>query len=1059
VTGPANPQIPAFDNYKGIVAYFVRNPVASNLLMVVLLVGGFLAALSLTAQVFPTIDPGTVTISVAYPGATPTEVEEGITRRVEEAVFGIEGVDRVISRASENLGSVTLELKDFVDPDKVRDDAEAAVQQLIDFPPEDAEQPKIVRAATLSDVLTIVVTSDMSERELRRGAQIVEEALLALPNVSLTSLLGTKDYEVAIEITEDSLRRFDLSMSEVATTIRRSSINLSSGEIKTRGGDLLLRTNTKGNTGESFENIVLRADSDGSVLRVSDVATVRDGFVAVDLINQFNGRDSILIKVQKSETEDVLAIADEIKTFLAGYSPPQGIEVAVWNDQTIILEDRIGILLRNGLLGFALVFLFLVVMLDLRLALWVAMGVPISFLGAFLFFESFNVNINIISLFGLIVVLGIVVDDAVVVGENIIAEQENGKVGIDAAMEGVKGVFGPVMVGVLTTMAAFAPLLFVTGTFGQILGVVPVVVILVLTMSLVEAFLILPSHLAHGGNWSRWPLDQMQNSVAALVDRFRNNILAPAVARAVRYRYLTLVGGLVLLALAGSLVTTGAVRFLFFPELEANAISASVEFPVGTPFESTKSATDLIIEAAKNVNADLNGTAFESISVTIGGKTRNSGGPGSTSGMTIASHLASVKIQLVPEPTRKKSAKELETLWRTSVGEIPGIERLSYVADFFGRGADIEFELAHQDSNILAEAIASLKASYATMSGVYEIQDSNSIGKRQFDINLTAAGEAAGLTPTDVARQLRRNFFGEEVQRIQRGREELKVMVRYPETSRQSTADLFDARIRLADGSEAPLSSVARVEESRGFSAINRVDGLRIVSVSGQVDDAVSTPSEANAIVANQFAPALKQQFPGLQIRQSGQGREQSKDLGVLGRLTLIAILIIFALMASQLKSYSQPLIILAGVPFGAAGALVGHYLLGFNLSFISIFGIVALSGVVVNDALVLVDRYNKLVEEGWDNAEAIVEASRRRFRAIFLTTATTALGLAPMLLETSTSAQFLIPMAVSLATGIIFASVIILFLIPALVMIREDMRMKNRGTRTKQDILPNAAS
>jgi multidrug efflux pump subunit AcrB len=1059
MAGPAHPNAPTIDNHRGLVAYFARNPVASNLVMVILLVGGLLAALGLTAQVFPTIDPGTVTISVAYPGATPSEVEEGITRRVEEAVFGIDGVDRVISRASENLGSVTLELKDFVDADKVRDDAEAAVQQLIDFPPEDAEQAKIVRAETLADVLTIVVSSEMGERELRRGAEAIEEELLALPGVSLVTLVGAKDYEIAIEITEASLRRYDLTMSEVANTIRQSSINLSSGEIRTRGGDLLLRTNTKGTTGKSFENIVLRASSDGSVLRVSDVATVRDGFIDVDLINQFNGRESIFVKVQKSEAEDVLAIAEEIKIFLTDYTPPQGVDVSVWDDQTEILQDRVGLLLRNGLLGFALVFLFLVIMLDLRLALWVAMGVPISFLGAFLFFDAFDVNINMISLFALIIVLGIVVDDAVVVGENIIAEQEQGKRGMEAAMDGVKGVFGPVMVGVLTTMAAFAPLLFVTGTFGQILGSVPVVVILVLGMSLIEAFLILPSHLANGGKWSRWPLDRIQDAVAGVVERFRNNILAPAVAKAVRHRYLTLLGGIGLLVLAGSLVTSGAVRFIFFPDLESSSIRATVEFPVGTPFNSTKSAADRLVAAANAVNEKLDGVAFESISVTIGGQTRTGGGPGGGGGLTVASHLASVQIELGPEPPRTQSAKELERLWRNEVGEIAGVERLSYVADFFSGGADVEFELAHQDGNILEQAVATLKTNYATLDGFYEIQDSNSIGKRQFDINLTPTGEAAGLTPADVARQLRRNFFGEEVQRIQRGREELKVMVRYPEASRQSTADLFGARIRLADGTEAPLSSVAQVTESRSYSAINRVDGLRIVSVSAQVDNAVTTPSAANTAVTNQFVPLLKQQFPGLQIRQAGQGREQSEDLGALGRLTLVALLIIFALMASQLKSYTQPIIILAGVPFGAAGALVGHYLLGYNLSFISIFGMVALSGVVVNDSLVLVDRYNKLVEEGWDNAEAIIEASRRRFRAIFLTTATTALGLTPMLFETSTQAQFLIPMAVSLATGIVFASVIILFLIPALVMIREDMRMKGKGASSDEQVLPNSVN
>ncbi|WP_371195182.1 efflux RND transporter permease subunit [Glaciecola sp. SC05] len=1051
--GLSGEQNPSVNKHQGLIAYFAQNPVAANLLMVILLVGGLLSVLGLTAQVFPTIDNGTVSITVAYPGATPTEVEEGITRRVEEAVFGIDGVDRVISRASENLGSVTLELKDFVDPDKVRDDAEAAVQQLIDFPPQDAEEPKIVRADTLSDVLTIVVSSQLGERQLRRGAELVEQELLALPGVSLVSLIGAKDYEIAIEISEDTLRQYDLTMTEVADTIRRSSINLSSGQLQTQGGDILLRTNTKRSSGDAFEDIVLRAEPDGSVLRLADVATVRDGFVDVDLISQFNGQDSVLVNVQKSEAEDVLAIAAEIKTFLESYTPPFGIDVSVWNDQTETLEERVGLLLRNGLLGFALVFLFLVVMLDLRLALWVAMGVPISFFGAFLFFDAFDVNINMISLFALIIVLGIVVDDAVVVGESIISEQENGKTGLTAAMDGVKNVFGPVMVGVLTTMAAFAPLLFATGTFGQILGVVPIVVILVLTMSLVEVFLILPSHLASGEKWSRWPLDKMQDAVAVKIDAFRTNILAPAVARAVRFRYITVVGGIGLLFLAGALVATGAVRFVFFPALEANSIRATVEFPIGTPFESTQAAANRMIDAANVVNARLDGIAFESINVTIGGQTRSGGGPGGGSSMSIASHVASIQITLGPEPPRTQSAKELERLWRDEVGEIPGVERLSYMSDFFGGQADLEFELAHQNSEILEQAVNALRTSYGLIDGVFEIQDSNSIGKRQLDIELTPTGEAAGLTPADIARQLRRNFFGEEVQRIQRGREELKVMVRYPKSERSSTTNLFDARIRLDDGSEAPLSSVARVTESRSLSAINRIDGLQIVSVSAQVDEAITTPTLANTAILENTVPELRAQFPGLQIRQAGAGREQSNDLSSLGRLTLVAILIIFAMIASQLKSYSQPLIILAGVPFGAAGAMVGHFMLGYNLSFISIFGIVALSGVVVNDSLVLLDRYNKLVTEGLEHSKAIVEAARLRFRAIFLTTATTALGLTPMLFEKSTQAQFLIPMAVSLATGIVFASVIILFLIPALVIIREDLRSMPSAIRVKLGI------
>ncbi|MCY4057758.1 MAG: efflux RND transporter permease subunit, partial [Gammaproteobacteria bacterium] len=478
---------------RGFVQYFANNPVAANLIMTLMLVGGLLAGMRLTAQIFPTVAPGMVLVTVAYPGATPTEVEEGITRRVEEAVSGIDGVARVTSKAAENVGTVTIELKDFVDSKKVRDDVEAAVDRLADFPPEEAEQAEVVAAETVSDVMTLVVSSELSEAELRLGAEDLEETLLSLPAVSLVSLSGARDYEIAIEVREQDLRRYGLTIDQVAAAIRRSSLNLSSGELRTDAGDVLLRTNLKRERGEEFEDIVLRARPDGTILRLGDVARVRDGFADVDLLNEYNGRQSVFVRVQKSEAEDVLTIADAIKDLLSTYRPPPGIDVAIWEDQTDILSARLNLLVRNGVLGFALVFLFLVVMLDLRLAMWVAMGVPISFLGAFLLFDFLAVNINMVSLFALIMVLGIVVDDAVVVGENIVAEQEAGRlVGPAAAVAGAHGVQGPVLIGVLTTMAAFAPLMFVTGIFGQILGEVAVVVITVLSMSLIEVFYILP---------------------------------------------------------------------------------------------------------------------------------------------------------------------------------------------------------------------------------------------------------------------------------------------------------------------------------------------------------------------------------------------------------------------------------------------------------------------------------------------------------------------------------------------------------------------------------------
>ena len=1026
---------------RGLVAAFSHNPVAANLVMAVMLIGGTLSAIGLTAQIFPTIDPGVVRITVPYPGATPSEVEEGITRRVEEATLGIDGVERVLSTASENLGVVTVELKDRVDKVKVRNDLETAVDRIADFPPEDAEEPDIVVAETITDVMTLVMSSELGERPLRQAAELLEQELLALPAVSLVSLLGARDYEIAIEVREEALRRHDLSMNQVAAAVRASSLNLSSGEIRTGAGDLLLRTNEKRERGEEFEDIVLRATPDGGILRLGDVAVVRDGFADFDLINRHDGRDSVFVRIQKSEAEDAIAIAEAIKGRLASFEPPPGIDVAVWDDETEVLNARLSLLLRNGALGFVLVFLFLVLMMDLRLAFWVAMGVPISFMGGFLLFEYLGVNINMVSLFALIIVIGIVVDDAVVVGENIITERESGEfAGAEASIVGVRGVFAPVLVGVLTTMAAFAPLLLMSGTMGQVMGQVPVVVIAVLAMSLIEAFLILPAHLSHHGTWSRWPLDLVQAKVGAGVRRFRDGRLTAGIRAAVRRRYLTLLAGLVFAGLAFSLVGTGAVRFIFFPTLEADSMSASLEFPVGTPFATTRAAAAQIERALHEVNQRVGGTSIGSVSVTVGGSIQtDGGGPAGGGGSRFGSHIATVQAQLNPEPLRQLSARQLERLWREAVGPVAGVERLSFVADFFS-GSTVEYELSHRDEDVLLAAVDFIKAEYTKTAGLTEIQDSISLGKRQYDIELTAAGEAVGLTPAGVARQLREHFFGAEVHRIQRGRQELKVMVRYPREQRSSTRDFFNVRIRLPDGAEAPLSTVARVRESRSYSEINRVDGRRIVTVSGKVDTTVTTPNDVSRAIEAHF-PAMRRDYPGLQVAQAGFGREQAQDIESLSRLAAVALLVIYTLLASQLKSYVQPLIVLAAVPFGAGGAFIGHYLMGFDLSFISIFGVVALSGVVVNDSLVLVDRYNRFRAGGQAPMDAVVAASQHRFRAIMLTTATTALGLTPMLFETSIQAQFLIPMAISLATGILFASVVILFLVPALLLIREDAR------------------
>jgi len=1028
--------------------YFAGNPVAANVLMSIMLIGGFVAASSITSQTFPTLNLGQINITVPYPGATPSEVEESITRRIEEAVIGIDGVKRVTSRAYENSGAVSVELKDFVDQTKVRDDIEMAVERLTNFPPRRAEEPDIVRLETVGEVMTLVVSSDLSDLELRQGAELIEQELLSIPSVSLVSLFGAKNYEISIEVKQENLRSYGLSINDVAVAVRDSSLNLSSGEIRTKAGDLLLSTNKKSYNGEEFEDIIVKALPNGSLLRLKDIAQIKDGFTEDELIHEFNGKKSLFLKIQKSDSEDAIAIASDIRTRLAGYSPPRGIEIDIWDDATETTKNYLSIMIRNGILGFILVFLFLVLMLDLRLATWVAMGVPITFFGAFIFFDFFGVNFTFFTLLALVIVLGIVVDDAVVVGENIIAEQEAGLKGIAAARKGISGVAAPVTVGVLTTMAAFAPLGLVSGFLSQFYQAVPIVVITVLLMSLIEAFLILPAHLTHGSSWSRWPLDSIQQAVSRGLAAFREKVVMPQVQNAIRYRKTTISASVLFFALAMSLVAFNVVRFEFLPSIESTRISANLAFPIGTPFEVTQAAAEKLVSAAERVNENAQGKSFKSVSMTVGGQTSTGGGPFGGGRVTMANHLASIQIRLNPEPLRKLSADELERLWRNEVGQIPGVEKLNYVSQFFGNPSDIAFELTHQEDVILSQAVEELKARYEEFPAMYEIQDSNTPGKRQYDIELTPAGLAAGLSPADVAIQLRQIFYGEEVQRIQRGRAELRVMVRYPEEERQSTVNFFDVRIRLADGTEAPLTALATVTENRSYSSIERVNGRRIVTVSGRVDRAAMMPQDIENELTTIILPALKAKYVGLQINEAGFRGDERESLASLGRLALLAMLIIYALLASLLRSYSQPLIILAGIPFGAAGAFIGHFILGYNLSFYSLFGVVALAGVVVNDSLILMDKYNRFMNEGnYTCEEAVLKAAERRFRPIFLTTATTSLGLMPLIFETSTSAQFIVPLAISLAMGILFASILILFVVPTMIVIHhKSVKRLNRG-------------
>ena len=1029
----------------GLVGWFISNPVAANLLMIVLIVGGLLSASHLQSQVFPTINPGRVIVTVPFPGATPAEVEEGITRRVEEAVLGIDGVKRVSSNASENVGIITIETNDFADREQVKDDVESAVDRLSDFPPENAEKPSVVAPKPTGGVVTLALVGEVGELALRQAAQELERDLLTQPGVSLVDLEGARDYEISIEVSEDTLRRYGLSFGEVANAVRQSSLDLAGGSIVSDSGEILLRTNQKRQTGDAFESIVVRTLADGSVITLADVAEVRDGFVRENLTNTYNGRPAVFVKVSRAEAEDVLKVKESVDRFLAGYTPPAGVELVEFRDETQLLRERINLLLRNGALGFALVFLFLVLMLDLKLAVWVSVGIATAFMGGFLLFGALGVTITMVSLFGLIIALGLVVDDAIVIGENIEAERELGHNGLAAADRGAHGVLAPVMVGVMTTVAAFAPLLVTGGTFGDIARAIPLVVISVLIVSLLEAFCILPSHLSGGGTWSRGTIKRIQSRVAAGLASIRDRVVEPGVRLAARWRYATVGLAIAFFVLCMSIMTNGYVKFIFFPQIEGNNISASLTMPEGTPFERTDAAirqmTTAVYDVADKAREETGEELFLSVTATTGGRASSQNGPGALETFSSSENVGQIRIELTPFGQRRTPAAEIERRWRTAVGDIEGAERVSFASSFANFGADIEFELAHEDEAELVAAAEEMKERLANIDGVNQIEDSFDLGKRQLVFELTAAGRAAGLRPADIAVQVRQGFFGEEVQRIQRGRDEVRVYVRYPESTRASLDALDNFRVLLPSGDRAPLFTVASVEESRAYSSIDRIDGRRVVSVSADVDESASTPNIANDTIVNDLMPALEQTYPGLRWVRAGATREQNEDLAELGSAFIVVLLIIFAMIATQLRSYVQPLAILVSIPLGVAGAILGHLVLGFPLSFVSIFGIVALAGVAVNASVVLVDLYNQHRDDGADPIDAAAASATRRFRPIVLTTLTTALGLAPLLFEKSPQAQFLIPMGVSLGFGIVISGFMVLFVTPAVAVITDDIR------------------
>jgi multidrug efflux pump subunit AcrB len=1027
----------------GPIAWMARNPVAANLLMIVILVGGLVGALQVKQEVFPEFDLDMVSVSVPYPGATPDDVEQGIVRAVEEAVRGIDGVKRVNSTSGEGVGSVSVELLLDADPDKVLGDVKNAVDRITVFPLE-AEKPQVTLASRRSTVISLIVAADLELAQLHDLAERARADLLSKPEITQVDLQGVPPLELAIEISREQLEALGLTIDEVARIVGAASVELPGGSVKTDQGEVLVRVADRALEVEDFANIPLRTTVDGAYLRLGDVASIRDGYAETDQSNYYNGERAVRLvayrvgdETPSSVSKAVNGYVDELRDEL-----PAHVEVATWDDDSEKLTDRITLLLKNGAIGLILVVVTLTLLLKLRLAFWVSLGLPISFMGGFMLMPGADLSINMITLFAFIVTLGMVVDDAIVVGENIYARMQEGLEPIDAAIVGAREMAMPVTFAILTSIAAFAPLFFVPGTMGKIFAFFPFVVSAVLVFSLVESFFVLPAHLGHSRDKQRTGIagfiDGLSAKAGDALERFTAQRYRPALQVVMRHRYLSLSAGVAVFFVAVGMVASGTVPFNFFPSLEGDVVMVQARLPYGAPMADTVTVRQALEHAANSALAELGGPEHSR-----GMYTMVAEGPAQRFGPSESgSHLVTIEQALVPSDQRDFSSQEFSTLWDAKTPALPMADAVVFESSVGpGAGAAVDLQLSHTDTGVLERAAAELAVALSGYEELYNVENGFAAGKPRLDYDPLPRAESLGLDTAQVGRQLRSAFFGAEAIREQRGRNELRVMVRLPKDQRGSEYDLEALRIRTPKGGFVPLGAVADIDRNRAPTSILREDGRRIVNVSAELTAQVKSSRGVRDDLTKKILPKIVRKYPGLDVQFVGQQRSQQEAFGSLGKNYLVALFVIYGLLAIPFRSYVQPLIIMSAIPFGFVGAVLGHLILGYSLSLISMFGIIALSGVVVNDSLVLIDAVNKKRATGVSAFEAATYGGVRRMRPIILTSLTTFFGLAPMILETSVGARFLIPMAISLGFGVLFATFIILLLVPCLYLVVEDLR------------------
>ncbi len=1020
------------DTRTGIIAWFARNSVAANLLMVVIILTGIFSAMTIRTQMMPDVEIDQVNVDVAFPGASPGEVESGVASRIEEAVRDIEGIDEMRSFSNEGFARIRLDIKANYDVLVILDEVKIAVDRISSFP-ESIEKPVIYRNQRQRGAINVQIYGALDEADMKSFVELVQDEILNLPNVSKTEVRGARPYEIAIELEEFKLRQYNLSLEDVSRAIKRSSLDLPAGTINSDSGDILLRTEGQAYVKEDFSNIVLISKPDGTRLLLGDIADITDGFAEGEFYSLFNGQPTIGIEVFAVGDQNQIIISKEVENYIEERSKtlPEGINLVSWRNSSDYLEETRWIMVSNMGMGVLLVLLILGIFLRLQLAFWVMLGMPIAFLGAFALLPLAGGSINMLSLFGFILVLGIVVDDAIIIGESVQTATERNGLSLDNVIRGAKRVALPATFGVLTTVATFLPFLTVPGSFGSLPFAIGSVVILCLLFSIVESKLILPAHLA-----SMKPLSEthqsrfrrFQDKFASGLKRFVIEVYKPFLIRCLEARYTTISAFIAMLVLALGVVMSPYVKTVFFPNMTTDFIMAKVEMIEGTAPAQVVDVTEHFHQSLLKLNDGKSEQErfLKNVASYSYGSTGN-----------IVGELNQVD-------SLAQSPEEIVSQWRSNIGEISGIKTLqmSGAQKAHGHGKDLSFVVVSSNPVQLDGAAKLLEEQLRSYSGVYDIENSNAGSIPEINLAIKPSAEALGLTLTDLASQVRAAFYGVEAQRIQRGREEVKVMVRYPKEDRESVGNLDSMFIRTDDGDEVPFSQVADIDQRMSPSTIYRSWGKRSVRISAEIDKTLTEPGRiVEDITKGSFSLKLADTYPGVRVELSGASLEEANLIERMVYTALLALFGIYALMAIPLKSYSQPLIIMGVIPFGMIGALIGHLMVGIPFSALSVYGIIALAGVVVNDSIILVDFINKSVDEGKNVIDAVVQAGTERFRAIMLTSLTTFFGLLPILIEPSLSAQLVTPMAVSLGFGIMFATVITLILIPCLYLVLAELK------------------